>query len=117
MIFVPQSRILPRALWRPALFFFAVAQLFLSFAPLLEARDGPDARAHVELAGTRIHHAHDEASCAACVARGLLASANPERPELPTVARVGALSYDASSSSTESAWIIETRSRAPPASV
>ena len=51
MTFVPQSRLLPRTLWRPAIFFFAVAQIFLSFAPLLEGRQGPDARAHVEALG------------------------------------------------------------------
>ena len=80
MIFVPQSRILPRALWRPAIFFFAVAQFFLAFAPLMEGRFGADARAHVELAGTSTHHAHNDADCAACTARGLLASANIATP-------------------------------------
>lgn len=73
MTFVPQSRLLPRALWRPAIFFFAVAQIFLSFAPLLEGRQGPDARAHVEAEGVTLHHAHNDADCSACTARHLLA--------------------------------------------
>ena len=77
MTFVPTSRMLPRALWRPAIFFFAVAQFVLAFAPLLEGRFGPDARAHTEAAGTNLHHAHNDADCAACTARGLMAGAEP----------------------------------------
>lgn len=115
MTFVPHSRVLPRALWRPALFFFAVAQIFLSFAPLFETRNGPDARAHVEEAGTKLHHAHDESDCSACLARGLLASADPERPSLPEVAKNVSQPVRIGSSSAESAWILHTRSRAPPA--
>jgi hypothetical protein len=107
--------VLHRALfWRPALFFFAVAQVFLSFAPLLEARNGPDARAHVEAGGTKLHHAHDESECSACIARGLLASADPERPGLPVFSRVRATLGETSTSFARSGWIIETRSRAPP---
>ena len=68
---------LPKALWRPAIFFFAVAQFVLAFAPLMEGRFGPDARAHVEQAGTNVHHAHNDADCAACTARGLMAGAEP----------------------------------------
>jgi hypothetical protein len=78
MIFVPQSRLLPRLLWRPALFFFAVAQIFVSFAPLFEVRQGPESRAHIEESGTTLHHAHNDAECAACTARGLLSSSDPE---------------------------------------
>jgi acyl-CoA reductase-like NAD-dependent aldehyde dehydrogenase len=106
--------VLPRALWRPALFFFAVAQIFLSFAPLLEARQGPDARAHVEEAGTTLHHAHNEADCAACAARSLMASAE--------AAGNGEIPVHISSSSIIStathvvgaAWTSHSRSRAPP---
>lgn len=74
---MPTSRMLPRVLWRPAIFFFAVAQFVLAFAPLMEGRFGPDARAHAEQAGTNIHHAHNEADCAACTARDLMAAAEP----------------------------------------
>ncbi len=52
--------------------FFALAQLVLAFAPILEGRLGASTRAHVESAGTGAHHAHDEANCSACVARQLL---------------------------------------------
>ena len=69
MTFVRTSKILPRALWRPAIFFFAVAQFVLAFAPLIEGRFGPDARAHVEQDGTNVHHAHNDADCAACTGR------------------------------------------------
>jgi len=116
MTFVPQSRLLPRALWRPAIFFFAVAQIFLSFAPLLEGRQGPDARAHVEEAGTTLHHAHNDANCAACTARGLAAS--PEPNAHPTIATTLANSSITSTASpmVESVWTALTRSRAPPLS-
>lgn len=72
MTFMCHSRVLPPALWRPAIFFFAVGQLLLAFAPLMEGRFGEDTRSHVEAAGTNSHHAHDAADCTACTARGLL---------------------------------------------
>lgn len=58
----------------------AAAQLFIAGAPLAEGRFGPDASAHVESAGTSVHHAHDDATCAACVSQHLLAGAEPGRP-------------------------------------
>lgn len=115
MTFVPQSRVLPRALWRPAIFFFAVAQFLLAFAPLLEGRQGPDARAHVEEAGTTLHHAHNDAECAACIARGLLASADPESSDTPFFSSKPSGVIHAVSASVESAWRGHSRSRAPPA--
>jgi hypothetical protein len=114
MTFVPHSRILPRALWRPALFFFAVAQFLLAFAPLLEGRQGPDARAHVEEAGTTLHHAHNDSDCAACIARGLLASADPQSAEAPLFSTSPSIDIDAASRSVKSAWANHARSRAPP---
>lgn len=114
MTFVPQSRVLPKVLWRPALFFFTVAQLLLAFAPLLEGRQGPDARAHVEEAGTTLHHAHNDADCAACIARGLLASADPEPAEAPVFAARPSVRIDTVSTEIRSAWTDHTRSRAPP---
>lgn len=114
MTFVPQSRLLPRALWRPALFFFTVAQFLLAFAPLLEGRQGPDARAHVEEAGTTLHHAHNDADCAACIARGLLASADPERSAVPVLATRPSTRIESVSTEISAAWPDHTRSRAPP---
>jgi hypothetical protein len=93
----------------------AAAQLVIAAAPLTEGRFGPDARAHAESAGTSLHHAHDDATCAACVSQHLLATAEPSRPhELVIVA---------SSSRPRTAQIIAdsrvprffTKSRAPPA--
>jgi hypothetical protein len=115
MTFVPQSRVLPRALWRPAIFFFAVAQFLLAFAPLLEGRQGPDARAHVEEAGTTLHHAHNDADCAACIARGLLASADTQSSNVPLFLSQPSGVINEVSPSVESAWVTHTRSRAPPA--
>ena len=114
MTFVPQSRVLPRALWRPAIFFFAVAQLFLAFAPLLEGRQGPDARAHVEAAGTTLHHAHNDADCAACTARGLMASAEPAGHPVIESNLAHSSIISTASSSVERVWTALSRSRAPP---
>lgn len=114
MTFVPHSRILPRALWRPAIFFFAVAQFLLAFAPLLEGRQGPDARAHIEEAGTTLHHAHNDADCAACAARGLLASAEPESQGNLAFSAAASVVPSTVSHSVESAWTLHSRSRAPP---
>ena len=114
MTFVPQSRVLPRALWRPAIFFFAVAQFFLAFAPLFEAGQGPDARAHVEEAGTTLHHAHNDADCAACTARGLMASAVPaEHPAIESSLAHSSI-ISTSSPKVEPVWTALSRSRAPP---
>jgi hypothetical protein len=71
-----RPHVLPSALWLPAICFLIVAQLALGFASLTEGRFGADARAHVETAGTNVHHAHNTADCVACAARGLLAVAN-----------------------------------------
>lgn len=71
-----RSRIIPTALWRPAIHLLAVALLLVAFAPLTEWQFGADARPHVELAGTSAHHAHNPADCAACTARALLVAAN-----------------------------------------
>ena len=117
MTFVPHSRVLPRALWRPAMLFFALAQILLAFTPLLEAGLGPDARAHIEEAGTTLHHAHSDADCSACTARGLLASSDPARPELPAFSRQSSEPIQSRVPSAQSAWALHRHSRAPPALV
>ena len=68
---------MPSLLARTAIFFYAAAQLCLALAAFSEGRFGADARSHVEAAGTSIHHAHDEAGCAACTARAMLSLAAP----------------------------------------
>src|SRR5215216_3681658 len=58
---------------RLALLLAAVAQLAVAFlAPAAEARADRDTRAHVEVAGTRLHHAHVELLCPACSSQLLL---------------------------------------------
>jgi len=114
MTFVPQSRVVPRAFWRPAIFLLVVSQVFLAFAPVIEGRDGPDARSHVEVTGTRLHHAHNEASCAACTARGLLTSANLQSSRDFSFRRAPAQLNRAAAPFVESAWRVQSRSRAPP---
>jgi hypothetical protein len=114
MNFVPYSRMLPRALWRPVMSFFAVAQILLSFALLIEAQRGPDARAHVEEAGTTLHHAHDEANCAACIARGLLSSGDPANTSLQLAFTSGSWLSPATDAIASSARTYHALSRAPP---
>lgn len=58
----------------------AAAQVVIAAAPIGEALSGADARSHVEVAGTRLHHAHDEATCAACISQHLLAASELGRP-------------------------------------
>lgn len=72
MTSVRRLKAIPVALHRVAIFLLAAAQLCVALASFSEGRYGADARAHVEASGTSLHHAHDEASCAACTARGLL---------------------------------------------
>jgi len=104
-----------RAIWKPAIWLVFIAQLVLVLTPLIEGRDGPDARAHVEQAGTRIHHAHDEAYCSACTVRHLLASSEVLQHQTPDerVIAVAAIASKAQSYRSETAS--HTRSRAPPA--
>lgn len=111
---MPTSRMLPRALWRPAILFFVVSQFVLAFAPLMEGRFGPDARAHVEEAGTNIHHAHNDAACAACTARDLMAAAEPgsRTAVIANSFNVGAIV--SAERSGEFSWTSQTQSRAPP---
>lgn len=96
--------------------FAAAAQVFIAGAPLAEARFGPDARAHAEAAGTSLHHAHDEATCAACVSQHLLATSES----------AGSAAFDFIVSSSAPLGAVPradlfsqrffTRSRAPPSS-
>jgi hypothetical protein len=48
-----------------------VAQVAVLFAPMSEAREGRSMAAHVELAGTATHYAHNDATCVTCQARTL----------------------------------------------
>src|SRR6266542_1448787 len=93
----------------------AAAQTFLIASPLAEGRLGHDAIAHVEAAGTSLHHAHDEARCAACVSQHLLSASEPGRPDglflAASPSRPRASVPDADSRTPR----FFTRSRAPPA--
>jgi hypothetical protein len=112
MTFVPHSSILPRRLWRPALFLFAVAQVLLAFAPLVEGKW--QSGAHVEEAGTSLHHGHSDADCAACIARGLLASSEVEDRALASAPSTVFGVPDSPRVVFKSASALHSRSRAPP---
>src|SRR5215469_4569012 len=58
-----------------------LGQLVMVLAGTIESWRGPDASSHVETRGTQLHHAHDEATCPACVVQ--LLHARPERPSTP----------------------------------
>ncbi len=109
------SRTFNRALTRAAVYAVALAQMVIGIAPIIDGRAGPDARAHIEASGTRLHHAHDEADCAACLARHLLAAADLERPQPVSVKRSVTRPQE------DFAFVLLlprsslTRSRAPPA--
>jgi len=106
-----------RAHWRPALLLVLLAQLVLVFTPLLEGRGGPDARAHVEEAGIRIHHAHDEALCSACTVRHLLASSSVLPPDEIEIARAARTGVVARTEILRAVAQSTKRSRAPPAQI
>lgn len=93
----------------------AAAQILIAAAPLAEAGSGPDSGAHVEVAGTNLHHAHDEATCAACVSQHLLAASELVRSVrfgfLASASRLHAAVLRADSRSPR----FFTKSRAPPA--
>lgn len=91
-----------------------LAQLVLVLTPLIEGREGPDARAHVEEAGTRIHHAHDEAYCSACTARHLLASSEVLAQEPISAASASRALVGEKVPSFRAIVSSTTRSRAPP---
>ena len=96
--------------------FFAVAQVLLAFAPLAEGRTA-NLRAHVEEAGATGHHAHDEASCVACVARAMLSAS-----ELPDARVTESFATDVSRfqsgfSGPASLPAGHSQSRAPPLSL
>ena len=72
------------AVGRLALLLAAVAQLAVAFlAPAAEARADRGARAHVEEAGTRLHHAHAETMCPACGAQHLTSVPPSGAPSVP----------------------------------
>jgi hypothetical protein len=108
---------LPPALWRPAVFLAALAQVFLGVAPIAELRLGDDVRAHVEAAGTQLHHAHSEANCPASLAQHLLASAEPRAAARFAIAR--AIPHAARSATDLNGRVAgrASWSRAPPAPV
>lgn len=55
-----------------ALALSAIAQFnVIAILPFADANVGRSAPAHVEAYGTKTHYTHDEANCAACVARQL----------------------------------------------
>jgi hypothetical protein len=94
--------------------FAAAAQFFIAAAPLEEARLGKDQRAHVEGAGTSIHHAHNEADCAACVSQHILSTAEPGRTApFTAVASAHYTVYSSLRADSRAQWSF-ARSRAPP---
>ena len=95
--------------------FAAAAQLFLAAVPLGEARFDADEKAHVEAAGTSLHHAHNEATCAACVSQHILSTAEPGRiARFTLVTDAAHLTTTALRFDSRARWFF-ARSRAPPA--
>lgn len=92
----------------------ALAQMVIGFAPIIDGRSGPDAQTHVEASGVRLHHAHDESDCAACLARHLLAASDLERPQPIMVTRTASTTFDDVALTLHRSRTFLTRSRAPP---
>lgn len=60
-----------------------IAQLGVALSPLAEGRR-PGMASHVERGGTKLHYAHDEATCAACQARSIHSA--PRQPAVAPLA-------------------------------
>lgn len=93
----------------------AAAQLVLCSASVLEVRFGSDARAHVEANGTRLHHAHNDADCAACTGRHLLGSSKLESPKDLSVSSLTPATHIDTESVVRVVHRSDAHSRAPPA--
>jgi hypothetical protein len=94
-------------------FLAGLGQLVMVLSGAIESWRGPDASAHVEAHGTQLHHAHNEASCPACIVQAL--HAKPEPPASPVPRRAANAAPWAAL-----VWSVSTRStttnvaRAPP---
>ena len=90
-----------------------LGQLVMVLAGTIESWRGPDASAHVETRGTQLHHAHDEATCPACIVQ--LLHARPERPvAAPLSRRLIELPHATSARSVSTGATSTYASRAPP---
>lgn len=95
----PHGRTRLSALYRLMAALAVVAQCVLVLSAIGEGRAGVGQAAHVESSGnSTTHYVHDEATCAACQARTLLAvplrADGPDAPPAPAVmSRAGAPSF------------------------
>ena len=90
-----------------------LGQLVMVLAGTIESWRGPDASAHVETRGTQLHHAHDEATCPACIVQSL--HARPERASVsPPSRRLIVLPTATSTWSVPTGAAATYTSRAPP---
>lgn len=105
---------LSRILSRSAVFLYTLAQLCFALAAFSEGRYGADARSHAESAGTSAHHAHDEASCAACSSRAMLSlPARDDNPMVESSDKATLVAFQLDLRSEVSARV-DARPRAPP---
>jgi hypothetical protein len=92
----------------------AVLQLGLLLATGADSWRGRDASAHVERSGTRLHHAHDEATCVACTAQSLHAQAAPPTMPWPDAVAPYVAAAELASTPPRSQDHSSNGSRAPP---
>jgi hypothetical protein len=92
----------------------AVLQLGLLLATGADSWRGRDASAHVERSGTRLHHAHDEATCVACTAQSLHAQAAPRTMPWPDAVAPHIAAAELASTPPRSQDHPSNGSRAPP---
>ena len=94
----------------------ALAQFdIVAVVPFADANEGKSAPSHVEAYGTRAHYSHDEANCAACVARQLIGRAELSlRAALTTEQPIGVASSIELPSVSLDRFSVSTP-RAPPA--
>ena|SRR5438093_9303030 len=79
------SSLTPQSMWRlrlVAAILAAVGQVGFSSASLTLVRDESSALSHAERSGVELHHGHNEATCAACIALSSHATVNPAQPPI-----------------------------------
>jgi hypothetical protein len=108
--------------WRPRSWLFTViatlataAQLVVALVPLAEGRVARTLSAHVEAGGTRIHVAHNEATCASCQARSIHGTTSRLVPPLPETVLAVVMAFATADRDASASVHPQAHPRAPPA--
>jgi hypothetical protein len=113
---VPYALCSPRHSFRLLAGILALLAQFTAatLAPAADARAGASAPAHVEVAGTHLHYAHNPTDCASCTAQQLVGLIERAHAELPSLVASHALLAPGTSAPSIAAALSPGAPRAPP---